>query len=144
MGDLAEIRCRFPAAPDWVWMRWHWADQAIFHEGLTLQQVAQREAASLACLATPYSKSEGGPVLGADYAGAWVQYLAEAGVMAVSPAFMADWAGWDASRPESAVQACSFVVVPPAVGWRDAPDVWCAVCLALSANKPVYLLEGCE
>lgn len=144
MDDLATCRSDFPALPDWVWLRWHWQGEEALRHGWTLDQIAAREPGQLACLASPYSISEGGPVLGADYAGAWLQDLAQAGIMAISPAFMAGWAGWQAARPASAVRACDFVIVPPAVGWRDAPDVWVAVRLALLAVKPVYLLNGCD
>lgn len=144
MDDLATSRFDFPAQPDWVWLRWHWQDETRLCQGLKLEEIAARESGQLACLATPYSRSEGGPVLGADCADAWLQDLAQAEILAISPAFNAGWAGWDAARPAPAVRACHFVVVPPAVGWRDAPDVWAAVRLALLAVKPVYLLEGCD
>lgn len=141
-GHLATRCCQFPTQPDWTWLRWHWQGQPILHEGLTLAEIAAHQTGQLACLATPYRYSEGGPVLGADYADAWLQDLAQVQIMAISPAFIAGWAGQDVAAPAPAVRASGCVIVPPAVGRRDAPDVWQAVCLALAAVKPVYLLEG--
>lgn len=139
---LASRRCQFPAAPDWTWLRWYWQRQPIFHEDMLLEGVALREAGQLACLATPYDYLEGGPVLGADFAGVWMQNLAAAGILTISPAFMAGWAGCKEAQSAPAVRVSACVVVPPAVGWQEAPDVWEAVCLALGAVKPVCLLEG--
>jgi hypothetical protein len=144
IAPLATWRCQLPDRPDWAWLRWHWQGQPILHEGVALQQIAAREVGQLACLSTPYGYGEGGPALAADYAAAWLQDLAQAQIMAISPAFIAGWSGQDAALPAPAVRACGCVIVPPAVGWRDAPDVWQAVCLALAAVKPVYLLEGCD
>lgn len=140
---LSTQRLQFPAQPDWTWLRWHWQRMPCLHEGVPLADIAAREKDQLACLATPYSYSEGGPVLGADCAGAWMQDLATAGVMAISPAFLAGWGGLKAAQPAPAVRVSACVVVPPAVGWQEAPDVWAAVCLALASVKPVYLVEGC-
>ncbi len=141
---LAARRCQFPKKPDWTWLRWYWQGMPRFYEGLSLAAVASLEGDQLACLATPYSYSEDGPELGADCAGAWMQDLAAAGIMTISPAFMAGWAGRKEAQPAPAVRVSDCVVVPPAVGWQEASDVWEAVCLALAAVKPVYLLKGCS
>ncbi|MEQ3671027.1 hypothetical protein [Pseudophaeobacter sp.] len=140
---LAVQRLQFPAQPDWTWLRWHWQRLPGLHEAMRLREIATREKDQLACLATPYRYSEGGPVLGADCAGAWMQDLAAAEIMSISPAFLAGWSGLKAAHVAPSVRVSGCVVVPPAVGWQEAPDVWQAVCLALVAVKPVYLLEGC-
>lgn len=142
--DLATARCDFPDRPDWTWLHWHWQGMPCLHEGLPLVEIASREKDQLACLATPYCYSESGPVLGADCAGTWMQELAAAEIMSISPAFLAGWSGQKTALIAPVVRVSACVVVPPAVGWQEAPDVWEAVCLALAAVKPVYLLKGCS
>ncbi len=141
--DLATARCDFPDRPDWTWLHWHWQGQPLLREGANLQEIASREAGRLACLATPFDGAARAPDLAADVAASWLQDLARAEILAVSPAFQAGCLGKAAAAPAKVMPCCDFVIVPPAVGWREAQDVWSAVCLALRAVKPVYLLEGC-
>lgn len=132
----------FPARPDWAWLRFHWQHLHLLRQHATLQDIARRAQGRTACLATPYGC--GAPELETDIAATWLHDLAQVGICALSPAFMAGCQGRKGATPDLVMQACDFVIVPPAVGWRAAPDVWAAVCLALPANKPVYLMEGCN
>lgn len=142
--DLADARYDFPERSDWAWLRWHWQGQPLLRERASLMEIARRERGRTACLAAPYDPAGEGPILSADFAAAWLLDLAQANIVAISPAFLAGYQGRKAAAPEEVLRSCEFVIVPPAVGWREAQDVWDAVCLALRAVKPVYLMEGCD
>lgn len=142
--DLVTARCDFPERPDWTWLRWHWQGQPLLRERESLLTIARQERGRTACLATAYDPAGEGTILSADAAAVWLMDLAGAGITALSPAFLAGYQGRKAAAPEVIMPSCDFVIVPPAVGWREAQDVWDAVCLALRAVKPVYLMEGCD
>lgn len=142
--ELATARCDFPDIPDWAWLRWHWQGHDLLRERASLLAIARRERGRTACLATAYDPMGEGPTMSADAAAVWLMDLAAAGLAAHSPAFQAGHQGRKAAAPEVLMPSCDFVIVPPAVGWREAQDVWDAVRLALRAVKPVYLMEGCD
>lgn len=142
--DLATASCDFPERPDWTWLRWHWQERPLLREHASLMSIARQERGRTACLATPLDPLGEGPIVSADAAAEWLVDLAHADIAAISPAFLAGHQGRKAAAPEEVMPSCDFVIVPPAVGWSEAQDVWSAVCLALRAEKPVYLMEGCD
>ncbi|UWQ29900.1 hypothetical protein [Leisingera sp. M523] len=127
---------------NWERMRNQSAKSVLLHEGVLLADVAASAAGKLACLATPYEGFDGGPVLAADVAIAWMGMLARAGILPLSPAFMASEAGLAVERPEGAVRCADLVIVPVLPGWQHFAGVWLAAFLALEMNKPVYVLNG--
>ncbi|WP_323783115.1 DUF1937 family protein [Leisingera sp.] len=127
---------------NWRRLRERTDGAALLHEGVLLADVAARASGKLACLATPYAGFDGGPVLAADVAVAWMGMLARAGILPLSPAFMAAEAGLSAEDPTGAVRHADLVVVPALPGWQQSAGVWRAAFLALEMNKPVYVLDG--
>lgn len=132
----------FSGHHNWRRLRECSAKSALLHEGVLLADVAASAAGKLACLATPYAGFDGGPVLAADVAVAWMGMLARAGILPLSPAFMASEAGLPSEGPESAVRYADLVIIPILPGWQQSAGVWQAAFLALEMNKPVYVLDG--
>jgi len=130
----------FSNDPDWDWRRSQWQPTMLLHSGA---QLADVPADGLAYLATPILEADGGPVLAADQAMEWVWQLGRVGVYAISPAMLMQ-ARAEADRPKTdplaALAYSDRVVVPPMPGWETSIEVERAVCAALAANKPVYLL----
>lgn len=60
------------------------------------------------------------------------------GLTSLSPPDDAFWSAWCAPFRD----ACSCVVVPPVVGWRESRGIWREVRTAISRNKPVYIMRG--
>lgn len=126
----------------WQRLRDRAASAALLHEGVLLADFATRAVGKLACLATPYAGFDGGPVLAADTAVAWMGVLAGAGILPLSPAFMASEAGLDVEDPMGVVRCADLVVVPTLPGWQQSVGVWQSAFLALEMNKPVFVLDG--
>ena len=143
MRDLTACAGDFPDQPDWIWLRWFWGGSTLLSEDIGLDQLAEREGGRLACLASPFADFPGGGDAAADCAADWLRQLAGAGVQAIAPACVAAWAGFREAEPEPVARVAECVVVPPITGWETSTEVWRAVCLALAAVKPVYLMaEG--
>lgn len=142
MRDLSETALDFPKHPDWVWLGWFWRPVGLFRDQLMLRDVAAEAEGKLACLATPYVRYDGGPVLAADIALEWMGQLAGFGVLPLSPAYIANECGLEDARPESVLRYAGLVIVPPVPGWHRSACVWRAACCALADHKPVYLLNG--
>lgn len=132
----------FSGPQNWRRLRQRASRAALLHENVLLSDVAASASGKLACLATPYAGFDGGPVLAADVAVAWMGMLARAGILPLSPAFMAAEAGLAAEDPESAVRYADLVVIPVMPGWQQSAGVWRAAFLALELSKPVYVLDG--
>lgn len=132
----------FSGPHNWQRLRARGGDTALLREGVLLADVAVSAAGKLACLATPYAGFDGGPVLAADVAVAWMGLLAGAGILPLSPAFMAAEAGLDIEDPMGAVRCADLVVIPVVPGWQQSAGVWRAAFLALELSKPVYVLDG--
>lgn len=132
----------FSGPHNWHRLRVRGGSAALLREGVLLADVAASASGKLACLATPYAGFDGGPVLAADVAVAWMGMLARAGILPLSPAFMAAEVGLAAEDPAGAVRCADLVVVPVLPGWQQSAGVWRAAFLALELSKPVYVLDG--
>lgn len=132
----------FSAPDNWRRLRNSAGGTGLLRENVLLADVAEDAKGCLACLATPYAGFDGGPVLAADVAVAWMGMLARAGIYPLCPAFMASEAGLKVEDPEGAVRNAELVIVPVLPGWQRSAGVWQAAFLALERNKPVYLLNG--
>ncbi|MEY8801806.1 DUF1937 family protein [Leisingera sp. XS_AS12] len=132
----------FSGPYNWQRLRQRAGCAALLHEGALLADVASIAAGKLACLATPYAGFDGGPVLAADLAVAWMGMLAQVGILPLSPAFMASEAGLAVEDPTGPVRHADLVVVPTLPGWQQSAGVWQAAFLALEMNKPVFVLDG--
>ncbi|WP_435659720.1 hypothetical protein [Leisingera caerulea] len=144
MLDLSEAARQFPDDPDWTWLAWFWAPGGLFRQGLTLEDIAADAAGRLACLATPYARYDGGPVLAADIALEWMAQLGRVGILPLAPAYLADEAGAEVADPVRVLNYADLVIIPLVPGWRRSACVWRAACCALDRIKPVYVLNGGE
>lgn len=159
----------FPARPDWAALH--------DYEGLTLRrdvgvpELAQRFAARLVYLATPYTRravDENGAwcldrsIAAATEASAWAWRLTRAGLSVVSPVMLSaqmvhdewaaerphadalgplDWRAWEAWC-RPMLAASDLVAIPPIDGWDESLGIWREAVAALAVNKPVVVLEG--
>ena len=161
------VRFKFPAEPDWGWLRATYPGGALLNVDASVSEVAARLRHAQAYLATPYSRQvvkEDGlwcRALSAQAelrAARWSRFFFIEGVTAVSPIVLScavchadfeghvdplDDAAWS-SWCQAMLAASGAVIVPPIDGWDQSRGVWRETCWALANNVPVFLVSAEE
>ena len=145
---------------DWEFLDKTYGDCGLHHFDIEFGDVIDRCRGVMCYLATPYSEAYvnvGGKwcdmqsEMAVSEASKWLTYLAASAITAVSPIAVSAQIGADVLGPSDQIfwakwcapilRASHCVIVPKIQGWDQSLGVWEAVCKALNASKPVYVLK---